>query len=386
MSYQPDQTILNNYADILVNFALNHGNGIKKGDVVFIQVPECAKPILLPLHNAVLKAGGHPLIQYLPDGITRNFFTLASPDQINFFPESFYRGRVDQIDHSITIIADTDLHELEGIDPKLIMGRSIAHKPYHDWRDAKESEGKFTWTLAMYSTPAMAKEAHLSLKSCWQQIISACFLDTPSPLSSWKNAQVQINQTKNFLNSLPIVDLHLVSTKTDLHLGLDKNRRWLGGDGANIPSFEVFISPDWRKTSGYIFFDQPLYYQGNLIKNISLTFKNGQVTKYSAEVGESVLAKMIAVKNADKVGEFSLTDRRLSHIDKYMAETLFDENFGGKYGNTHLALGASFKESSDDINDSAIHCDIISTANRTVTATLEDGTKKIIYQNGQFSL
>lgn len=83
-----------------------------------------------------------------------------------------------------------------------------------------------------------------------------------------------------------------------------------------------------------------------------------------------------------------------------MGETLFDENIGGRFGNTHLALGNAYKESyPGDIprvtkiewlkmgyNDSPVHTDIISTTDRTVTAKLSDGTEIVIYKNGRFTL
>jgi len=129
-----------------------------------------------------------------------------------------------------------------------------------------------------------------------------------------------------------------------------------------------------------------------------LKFKEGKVIESRAQEGENVLKEMIASENADKIGEYSLTDIRLSRIDKFMAETLFDENYGGKYGNTHVALGNAYKDSypgdsskvkKDEwlemgYNESAVHTDIVSTANRTVTAELESGEKRIIYENGMF--
>src|SRR5690606_8240392 len=108
---------------------------------------------------------------------------------------------------------------------------------------------------------------------------------------------------------------------------------------------------------------------------------------------------MIATEGADKLGEFSLTDARHSRITRFMAETLFDENIGGEFGNTHIALGKSYHgcyageeaELNDEklaeqlgYNDSSVHTDIISTTNRTVTATLADGSQKVIYKDGQF--
>ena len=105
-------------------------------------------------------------------------------------------------------------------------------------------------------------------------------------------------------------------------------------------------------------------------------------------------------RGASQVGEFSLTDKRFSRITKLMAETLYDENIGGPFGNTHLAVGQSYHDTHMGntanrptsffkklgYNESVIHVDMISTADRTVTAMLPSGKKKIIYQNGQFTI
>lgn len=400
MSYVPDQKILDRYADVLVNFALNSGIGVKSGETVLLQVPECAKPILISLRRSVIKSGANPIIQYLPDDMSREFFELANEDQINFFPSKYLKGKINEIDHSISIIAETNKKELEGIDPKKIMQRGIAMKKYHEWTDEKEYSGRYTWTLALYGTEAMAKEANLSLEEYWEQIIKACFLDERKPVEKWKKIQDDIEVNIEKLNKLNIESLNIKSKNTDLNIKLGEKRKWIGGSGRNIPSFEIFTSPDWRGTNGYISFNEPLYRYGNLIEGIKLNFKDGRVTKASASKNEKVLLEMIKSPNADKIGEFSLTDRRFSRITKFMAETLFDENIGGKYGNTHLALGLSYKDCYDGdpktikskeweslgFNDSAVHTDIISTDNRIVTAILKNGEKRVIYKDGEFTL
>src|SRR5688572_604384 len=121
MPYQPSEKILEKYAQILINFALGGGKGIKAKEVVLLQVPECAKPLLIHLRRAVLASGGFPIIHYMPDDITRDFYETASDEQLAFFPEKYLRGRIDQIDHLVGIIADTNMHELEGIPPQKIM-------------------------------------------------------------------------------------------------------------------------------------------------------------------------------------------------------------------------------------------------------------------------
>lgn len=398
--YHPSEKILKKYADVLVNYALNSGRGVKKGEVVLLQVPESAKPMLLALNRAVLKAGAHPLIQYLPDGMSREFYDLANREQVVFFPGRFLKGRIDEIDHMIGIIADTDKHELEGVDPKMIMEKSKAFKPYMDWRNAKENLGRFTWTMGLYGTKAGADEVGMTERAYWQEIIKACYLNDKNPVKTWQRVAGEVERVKNKLNDLKIEKVRIESENTDLSVWLGKNRKWMGGSGRNIPSFEVFISPDCRYTEGHAYFDQPLYRYGNLIKNIYLEFKNGKVIKAKAEKGEKVLKHMIANQGANMIGEFSLTDSRLSKITKFMAETLFDENIGGKYGNTHIALGMAYKDSYPGnlekvsktqwakmgYNESVVHTDLVSTKNRIVTAYLPDGKTLVIYKDGKFTI
>jgi aminopeptidase len=132
-----------------------------------------------------------------------------------------------------------------------------------------------------------------------------------------------------------------------------------------------------------------------------LTFDRGKVARSEAAKGESFLAKQVALDpGAARVGEFSLTDKRFSKIDRFMANTLFDENFGGKHGNCHLALGSSYSDTyKGDVsalttemkrrlgfNDSALHWDLVNTEDKRVTAYLAGGAKAVIYEGGAFTV
>jgi aminopeptidase len=405
MPYTPPLEILERYADVLINFALGGGEGIKEGDVVRIVAHECAKPLYVELHRAVWRAGGHTISQFVPDddanfNLARDFFEIASDTQLDFFPDKYSRGLIDQIDHQVSLLAEADKHALEDSDPGKIMRTSSALKPLLDWRTEKENAGRFTWTLGLYGTAAMAAEARLSVEEYWQQIIDACFLDESDPIARWRSVSNQIGEYVERLSELPIERLHVLGEDVDLHITLGERRRWVGGSGRNIPSFEIFTSPDWRGTEGWIRFNQPLYRYGNLIEGIALEFADGRVVKASAERNERVLTEMIATENAERVGEYSLTDSRFSRITKFMAETLYDENVGGPYGNTHLALGKSYHDCYDGdpatvsaerwqelgFNDSTVHTDIVSTSDRTVTARLRDGSERLIYAGGKFEL
>lgn len=399
MVYKPPKEIIEKYADLLVNFALNSGRGIKKNEVVYLQVNESAKPMYVALRNAVLKAGGTFITNYIPDDVARQYFELASDKQLSTFHRKYYKGLIDEIDHSIAIISETNKHELEGIDPKKIILHTRAFKPYLDWRMKKEREGKFTWTIALYGVKPMAKEARMSLEDYWDQIIKACYLNQKDPIAKWREIFKQITQLKRKLNRLKIDSLYVKGEGVDLKVKIGPGRRWLGGEGRNIPSFEIFISPDWRGTEGVVSFNQPLYRFGSLIEGIKLVFKNGVVTHASALKNEPLLKEMIkADSGSNKIGEFSLTDSRFSRISKFMAQTLYDENIGRPYGNFHIALGKAYQDSYPGnaaelskkdwqrlgYNDSVIHVDMVSTTKRAVWADLVDGGRKLIYKDGRF--
>jgi aminopeptidase len=405
MPYTPPHQILERYADVLVNFALGGGAGVSRGQVVRVVAHESAKPLYGELHRACWRAGAHVIGHYLTDddnglNLTRDFYELADDEQIDFMASVYMRGLVDQMDHQVGVISDADMRALEGVDPARIMRHGRSFKDLIKWRTAKENAGRFSWTLGLYGTPAMAAEAGMPEEEYWQQIIDACFLDDEDPIARWREVTAQIGEYVERLNALPIDRLHVVGEDVDLWLTLGEQRKWVGGSGRNIPSFEIFTSPDWRGTEGWIAFNQPLYRYGNLVRGIRLEFVDGRVVKASAEENEPVITEMVATDNADRVGEFSLTDRRFSRITRFMAETLFDENVGGPHGNTHIALGKSYQDcfagdpasvSEEEwerlgFNDSRVHTDIVSTSERTVTATLRGGGERVIYADGQFVL
>ena len=399
-TYKPSDEVLEKYAKVLVNFALNSGEGVNKGEDVLITITECARPILDFLYVEVIKSGANPIINLVPDNLKKKLFEIGSDEQISYYPEKLMKGKIDQIDHMLTIIGEWNLKEFSDVEPRKLMLSQKAMAPYMKLRNEKENRGEFTWTLGLYATPAMAKEAGMSLEEYWDEIIKACYLDKGNPIEDWKKIQKKSYDNIEKLNNLKIDKIHLEAKNTNLWLKIGENRKWVGCSGRNIPSYEIFTSPDYRGTNGYIEFSEPLYRYGNIIKDIKLEFENGVVTKATASEGEQILKEMIATQGADKVGEFSLTDSRFSRITKFMANTLYDENVGGRYGNTHIALGKSFGDcyngdpnslSEEDwdnmgFNESAIHTDIVSTSDRKVTAYLSDGSKKVIFEDGKFQI
>lgn len=404
--FKLDESLLNKYAQVMVRYALNDGKGISKGDTVFLVGQECTKDLFMAIAKEIYTAGGNLITNYQPDNIRNNSlprFLLqnGSDDQVGFFATPYWKGIVEATDHILFIISEPDIHYLEGIPSSRISMMNSARAPYMRMREKKEQEGKLSWSLCLYGTQSMADEAGLSLEEYWEQIIEACYLREEDPVGKWKAVQQEIEEIKDKLDTLQIESLHIKGDDVDLQVQIGQNRKWLSGGGKNIPSFEIFTSPDWRGTEGFIHFNQPLYYSGKRIAGVTLQFENGIVTSASARENEDALKEMIAQENADKVGEFSLTDKRHSRITKFMATTLFDENMGGAYGNTHIALGNAYKDTFPGELSAVteeqwaamgynscpkVHTDIISTSNRTVTARLSSKEERVIYRDGQFLL
>jgi aminopeptidase len=406
-TYTPSEEILAKYADLIVKFGMQNraGKKLKKGSVIRFTVPEVAKPLYFHLQQAILKNGHHPLGKFEPSSdekynFEKNFFDHASKEQLEYFDIKREKGMTSQIDGTIHILASTAPHALKDVDSKKVLRRSVATRKAKEIRFKKINEGKLQWTIALYGTDQMAKEAGMSLKAYWEQIIHACYLDTVDPVKEWTRINKEVQTTARKLTKLQIKSVHVVGKDIDLTIGIGKERAWRAGGGNNIPSYEVFTSPNFREVNGWAKFNMPHYRYGKKIEGIELQFKDGVVVNSKATKNHDLLLSMLATKGGNSLGEFSLTSARLSRITKPMAEILYDENTGGKFGNTHVALGSAYRDCyTGDVpsvseaqwealgyNDSVVHSDIISTTDRTVTAELYNGKKKVIYQNGEFTL
>ena len=399
--YTPSQEILEKYANVLVNFALRSGKWINPWDVVFIQIPECAKPFLIPLQTVILKSWWHPVIDYIPDWVNKNFYENASDDQLSFVAEAYQKWRIESATHKIRIIADSDLHELDGVDPSKIMKKAKSGRELRYLRDKKEREWKFSRVGCLYGTESMAKEAWLSLEEYRNQIINACFLDEVDPVKKRKEVNSEICRVKDKLNELKLEYVHVIGPDEDLKVKIWEDRLWVAARWCNIPSFEVFTSPDCRDVNGRMKCNQPLYRYWSLVEWIRLEFKDWKLIKAHADKNDDILQEMIKIEWMDHIWEFSLTDARISRITQFMAETLFDENVWWEYGNTHIALWLWFDEcyawdqsKLDDkefkksiwLNFSAEHVDVISTAPRKAIWILSSWEEILIYEDWKFMI
>lgn len=398
MIFTKDQ--LDKYADVLL-WGLNTARTgrFRKGDIVLVQSELPALGLAEVLQAKILEAGMNPVMRIGGTArMERTFFGKSDRRQLIFIPPG-EKELYGSLNGRIYLHAPESLTHLQDVDPRRIGKTLVSRKPLRNITEKREEKGLYGWTLCAFPTTELARQARLSLKQYAAQVIKACYLDLDSPVRQWKSIHQKVGVIKQWLNSMPVKAFRIESAHMDLRITPGEHRRWLGISGHNIPSFEIFLSPDWRGTEGVYYADQPSFRSGNYVEKVRLTFRRGTVVKAEAGTGQDFARKQIALdRGAGRVGEFSLTDRRFSRIDRFMANTLFDENFGGRYGNCHLAVGASYSDTYDGdpsrltemrkkkmgFNDSALHWDLVNTEKKTVTAHLKTGEKIVIYDGGIF--
>ena len=391
---------IDKYSDVLLwGLKTARKKNFKKDEVILVQFDLPAIKLAEILQGKFLDMGMNPVLRLGETPIMEhNFYKKANNKQLVFLApgqKEICKG----LNGRIYLRAPESLTHLSNIDPNKIGKAAVARKPLLDIMRKREEAGIFGWTICMLPTEELAKQAKLSLRQYTNQVIRACFLDKADPVQTWKDIYKEAMNVKKWLNSMDVKYYHIGSETIDLKIEPGKKRRWLGVSGHNIPSFEIFLSPDWRGTEGVYFADQPSFRSGNYVEWVRLTFKKGSVVKTEAKKGVEFTKKQLLMdKGACRVGEFSLTDKRFSRINKFMANTLYDENYGGRFGNCHLAVGSSYTDTYDGdrgkltkemkrklgFNDSALHWDLVNTENKTVIAHLSSGKQVVIYENGMF--
>ncbi len=247
-----------------------------------------------------------------------------------------------------------------------------------------------------------------ALKTFWKTLFDLTYMSKDlDPVATWNAHQDKIRQQRNKLNALHLRELRFKnSLGTDLTVGLNERVKWSGGSdvsdkkvffSANIPTEEVFTSPDKFKVDGKVVASRPLYVAGSLIEDFSLTFKNGKVVKVDAKKNKKLLEDLIATDEGScYLGEVALVEHSssISRSGLLFYNTLLDENAA-----CHLALGKGFAGAVDgaratpdetwtkaNLNVSSIHIDFMfGTPDLEISAACADGTIVKLFENGNYA-
>jgi len=308
------------------------------------------------------------------------------------------------------IAGDDDL--MKDIDPEKLDKTGKFYRTSSPVYKERQLKYQIPWCIAGVATERWANKVfpndENSKQKLWDLIFRCCLLEHKDPICAWNQKIANYNTRRELLNRYQFEELHYQNEQgTDLKIKLPKGHVWnCAGkkfaskkDGiANMPSEEVFTSPQRNGINGIVYSSKPLIYNGGLIDEFYLRFKNGKIDEVGAKTGLELLKKIItSCENADMLGEVALVDydSPISRSNVVFYTTLFDEN-----ASCHLALGAGFpnclengtsmtKEEllANGINQSNIHVDfMIGTEDLTITGTTPNKQKVKVFEKGNFVL
>lgn len=385
------------FADVVVRAGVN----VQPGQGVVLNTDTAHLEIARAVVQAAYAAGAAWVEPLWSDGpIRRSEVDHSSLDQLRASrPWALARTRewAEQGAAWITLAGDPDPHVLDGADP----ARAAARRVEEAFARRDAVIGKLRWTVVGAPNPGWAEQVfgEPDVERLWQAVGTAMRLDEDDPVEAWRQRAATLGERGRLLDTLELTEVRYHGEGTDLTVGLIPGCRWTGGgmiDDAgvpympNIPTEEVFTSPDRSRADGVLRVTKPLVLSGRLVKGLRLTFEGGRITSVAADEGADIVEAQLATdEGARSLGEVSLVDRdsRIARTGLVFHNTLFDENAG-----CHVAWGASFpfavpggvamsqeQRAALGLNSSGVHTDIVvGGAGITVTGTGPKGTVDII--------
>lgn len=403
---------IDRYANLLVR----KGAAIKEGKHLVVQSPVETADFARRVVKAAYEAGAAEVSVIWTDEVVSNLaYTYMPLEHFKTTPE----WKVQQLNGyaaegaSFLFLEGTNPNGFKGIDPAkpaaAYKARNTQCKTFREGMDY----GHNVWCIAGVPVLAWARQVFSgtsdleAIYHLWRRILEVARSAGEDPESEWETHNSSFEKTKRYLNQHSFTALRYeASNGTNLTIGLPKGHIWEGGAARtqsgtsffpNIPTEEVFTSPERTKTEGIVYAALPLVNSGQTIKNFWFRFEEGRVVDFGAEQGKEVLQHILDTdENARYLGECALVSKNtpIRQSETLFYSTLYDEN-----ASCHLALGRAFPECIEGginmdkatllahgLNDSATHVDfMIGTDDLNIWGISQDGPETPLFVNGQWS-
>ena len=243
----------------------------------------------------------------------------------------------------------------------------------HRFREAI-GDRKISWTIVAMPNPAWAQQVfgEPDVDRLWEAVTKTVRLDKADPVAAWKAHIARLTAIAAAINERHFDALHYRGPGTDLTVGLLPGSRWSCADFEtsfgvhhvpNLPTEEVFTSPDRRRAEGRIRSTKPLQVGGSVVRDLEFVFKDGRIVEVKASAGADLIRAQVATdEGAAHLGEVALVDgsSEVGKLGITFFSTLFDEN-----ATSHIAFGSGFafavdeSERAEGLNVSAAHTDFM---------------------------
>jgi aminopeptidase len=392
----------------LADLAVGVGANLQPGQILAVTAEYGQHEFVRALAASAYSRGAKFVdVVYFDPLVKRARIAYAPDDTLDFVP-SWYGDRVLELGEQraalVSVRGTTVPNALHGLDPERA-GRD--QLPYLKESIKLINDRSVNWTVVPFPTQAWANLAYsdlddeAALEQLWADVIHVCRLDEPDPAAAWEERIQTLEQVGEALTEARFDAVHVEGPGTDLTVGLFpscvwKMARWSTAAGIphlpNVPTEEVFTTPDPLRTEGHVRSTRPLVLvDGTVVQGLEVTFEKGRAVKITADEGGEVLAGRAAIDDgASMLGEIALVDResRIGRLGTVFYETLLDENAA-----SHIALGSGFVFGVEDeadherINVSAIHIDfMIGSSDVDVTGITQDGARVPILREGTWQL
>lgn len=404
------KTVMRSYAKLIVRVGANVQKGQEVRVFASLDQPEFIKMLAEECYKAgasrVTVDWNYPELTKL----SARYMKLRDLSETREWEKARMQDMVDHLPVRIFIESE-DPDGLRGINPKYFKAFAARIKISKPYRDAIDN--KHQWCIAAVPGEAWAKKVHPELskraavEQLWKDILYTARADGEDPIADWEEHNRDLKARSKYLNDLHLRELRYHSANgTDFKVGLIPTAEFHAGRDTtmqgvvydpNMPTEEVFTSPDRRTAEGIVYATKPLSYQGQLIENFSVRFEKGRAVEVKAEKGQDVLEQIIRMdEGCHYLGECALVPKEspIHQSGLLFYNTLFDENAA-----CHLALGFGFDECVKGfenmtkeelyeigVNDAGNHTDfMIGSDDLSIDGVDEHGNMHPIFRNGTWA-
>jgi aminopeptidase len=388
---------LERYAELVVRVGAN----VQPGQEVFLFPSVDHKDLARALTRQAYRAGAAYVHVLYNDAHVRRAMIEFGPDEALTYSPEWQKLYVSSIAGNAMIattgnpepdlLADLDGERVGRAVPQEIVQIRIKQMGENtvNWCGVgAPSEG---WATQVFGEP--------DVERLWEQVAFCMRLDEPDPPAAWREHLERLAERSTQLNNLRADAVRYRGPGTDLTVGLLPNAFWMGGAGdtasgiryvANMPTEEVFTSPDARRVEGTIRATRPFPLVGQVVRGLELTFEGGRAVKVEAETGADLVRSHFAtLENADRLGELALVTKesRVGQTGTLFYDVLFDEN-----ATCHIAYGAGFPfvvdgDPGEGLNVAHTHVDfMVGGPELEVDLVLTDGTEVPLIRNEEWQL
>jgi aminopeptidase len=388
---------LERYAELVVKVGAN----VQEGQEVFLFPDVAHHDLARALTRQAYRAGASYVHVLYNDGHARRALIELGPDEALTYSPGWLKEFVSSISGNalIATTGDPEPELLADLDGERV-GRAVPQEVVQI-RMQQLAENSVNWCGVGAPSEGWAQQVfgEPDVERLWEKVAFCMRLDEPDPPAAWREHLVRLEERSTQLNELKADALHYRGPGTDLTVGLLPYCRWLSGYGttaegiqyvANMPTEEVFTSPDAQRTEGTIRSTLPLPLGGQIVRGLELTFEGGRAVRVEAETGADLIRSHFAtIENSDRLGEVALVTResRVGQSDTIFYDPLYDEN-----ATCHVAYGTGFPflvdgEPDERLNLANMHVDfMVGGPELEVDAVLADGTEIPLIRNEEWQL